>query len=144
MIYLLLAIGGIFAFAALYRFFLKASAREVRAALLSTAALAIAIAALFLSVTGRLPVAIAILTALWPLGVAYLRNRRKDAPAPAESALPLTTQEAYEVLGLPEGAGETEIRAAHLRLMKKLHPDQAGSDWLAKKINAARDLLLNH
>lgn len=143
MIYLLLAIGAIFAFAALYRFFLRASAREVRAALLSTAAIAIAIAALFLSVTGRLPIAIAILTALWPLGAAYLRNRNKGAGGPAGGEnLPLTREEAYEVLGLPENAEEADIRAAHLRLMKKVHPDQAGSDWLAKKTNAARDLLL--
>ncbi len=143
MVYLILAIGGLFALTGLYRFFLKASPREVRAAFLSVAAFAIALAALFLSVTGRFPVAIAILTALYPLGVAYYRNRKKFADMPKNTDLPLTQKEAFEVLGLKEGAGEDEIRAAHLRLMKKVHPDQAGSDWLAQKINAARDLLIS-
>lgn len=51
-------------------------------------------------------------------------------------------QEAYKVLGIAEGASRDEIVSAHIRLMKKFHPDQQGSEWLAKKINAAKDLLL--
>ena len=138
--YLILFIGGLFALAALYRFFLRAEARQVKAMLLSAAAMGIGLASLFLAVTGRLPAAIAILVALWPVVVAYLRTRPQNT-ATSEN-LPMTEKEAYEVLGLPVGAPPEEIKEAHIRLMKKVHPDQKGSDWLAKKINAAKDLLL--
>jgi len=54
----------------------------------------------------------------------------------------MSTQEAYQVLGLPPGATEADIRAAHHRLMRTAHPDAGGSDWLAARINMARDVLL--
>ena len=54
----------------------------------------------------------------------------------------MSTAQAHEVLGLKAGATEEEIRAAYNRLMKRVHPDRGGSDFFAKQLNAARDVLL--
>ena len=54
----------------------------------------------------------------------------------------MSRDEALAVLGLKAGASADDIRAAHRRLMKEFHPDHGGSDYLAAKINQAKDALL--
>lgn len=52
--------------------------------------------------------------------------------------------DARALLGLTETADEEAIRAAHRRLIATVHPDKGGTQALAAKINAARDVLLQH
>jgi hypothetical protein len=68
------------------------------------------------------------------------RNARR--PPPSGPRTDMTRDEALAVLGLAEGASADEIRAAHRRLIQRMHPDVGGSADLAARINRAKDVLL--
>jgi hypothetical protein len=77
----------------------------------------------------NLIVVLAVVAAIWWFG-----QKRK-------AALP-TAAEARDLLGVSPRASEDEVRAAHRRLIGRVHPDVGGSAALASRVNAARDVLV--
>lgn len=76
------------------------------------------------------------------------RGGARTAPGPQQTGVPaapngtMSREEAYQVLGLEPGASPDQIRAEYRRLMKKMHPDQGGTTYLAARINEAKEVLL--
>jgi hypothetical protein len=75
---------------------------------------------------------------------AWSEHAQGDAATgrPAASSGKMSEQEAYQILGLQAGASADDISHAHRALMKKFHPDQGGSTYLAARINEAKEILI--
>lgn len=147
--YAILAFGLLLGAWGLYRFFKTASPKQMAALFLTAIAVVLLIAVFFMAVTGRLPAAIALLVALFPLlkGFVATKNMEHEAGAGRQRTRSadqekMSVKEALEVLGLEETPTAKAVKDAHKKLIRKVHPDQEGSAWLAAKINTARDVLL--
>jgi DnaJ homolog subfamily C member 19 len=134
------------------RAFERAPAATIKSLLAWVAALGgLSLAALLL-ISGRGPLAISGLVMFGPLiwqhwraaqSTQAQRPQQPPPPPPRRPSGAMTAEEAWQVLGLRPGADAETIRAAHRRLMRGAHPDGGGSDWLAARINQARDILLD-
>lgn len=119
----------------------------------------LSLAAVVLTVTGRMhwigAALTAVLVALRQFGPALLklfpvfqslhRQRQREQsgnPPPQKPNNTMSRQDALAVLGLSDPASDDDIIAAHRSLMQKLHPDRGGNDYLAAQINQAKDTLL--
>jgi DnaJ homolog subfamily C member 19 len=150
MLWLLLGAAVLFLLLGGMRAFERASVTSIKSLFTWILALGGLSLALLLILTGREGIALGALSLFGPL--IYQRwqagrgrriggsGPRSRAGGPRSGAM--SRQEAYEVLGLHPGASKSEIKEAHRRLMRGAHPDTGGSDWLAARINLARDILL--
>jgi hypothetical protein len=83
-----------------------------------------------------------------PLWLKHKQEKPQEQTTPPPSSGAMNLLEAQEILGLTGDLNKGEItqemvQDAHRRLIQKLHPDRGGNDYLAAKINQARDLLIN-
>jgi DnaJ-like protein len=147
-----LLLGGLVLFLLLggMRAFEQASVTSIKSLFTWILALGGLSLALLLILTGRGGIALGALTLFGPLVYQRwqaARGRRiggigSGQRANTQRSGPMSRDEAYEVLGLHPGASAPEVKDAHRRLMRGAHPDAGGSDWLAARINQARDILL--
>ena len=154
MLWLVLGALTLFLFLGGLRAFERASVTTIKSLFAWIAALGGIALALLLILSGRGGIALGALAMFGPLiwrrWQAYrigagTRQRPEGGSTQPPPRRPsgMSAEEAYQVLGLRPGATEADIRAAHHRLMRTAHPDSGGSDWLATRVNQARDVLLH-
>ena len=55
----------------------------------------------------------------------------------------MSLDEARKILDIAPKASKADIEKAYRKAMKKAHPDNGGSDWMAAKVNQAKDTLVD-
>lgn len=147
--YALLVIGLLIGAYALYRFFINANTAQIKALFLTVSIAVLVIALFYMAVTGKLAAALGLGAAIVPFVIAGLREKKRansddtlSSDTPDAQSEITTREQALEVLGLDADADEDTINAAYKKLMKKVHPDHEGSEWMAAKLNQARAFLL--
>lgn len=129
------------------RSFSRASVNNIKALLAWIAALAgLSLIALLL-LTGRGPAALSGLVLFGPLIWNWWKQHAaaqgpRDSP-PARRGGAMSRAEALQILGLTDPVSESDVRSAWVRLMRVAHPDGGGSDWIAARVNQAKDVLLD-
>ena len=152
MLWLVFGALTLFLFLGGLRAFERASVSTIKSLVAWIAALGGIALALLLVLSGRGGIALGALAMFGPLlwrqwqayrmGAGPRQQSHDSTQPPPRRQSGMTPEEAYQVLGLRPGATEAEIREAHHRLMRTAHPDSGGSDWLATRVNQARDVLL--
>lgn len=122
--------------------FSKAEVSGIKALLAWVTALAgLSLVALLLF-TGRGATALGGLVLLGPLAWSWWQEAQNRGQQPGTPAGRMGRTEALSVLGLQDPVSESDVRTAWVRLMRVAHPDGGGSDWLAARVNQAKDVLL--
>ena len=160
-IYLLLAIIILVFF--MMRKFIKTPPEVISMIIKKTGLFLLITGLVFLAVTGRLNWIFALVSVLFAVGMRMLpwivrympqlhrlwfffRNNKSQSSSrqTGKNSGKMTHTEALEILGLDANASRQQIILSHKKLIQKLHPDRGGSDYLAAKINQAKDLLLKN
>lgn len=147
----------------LMRKFANSQPKQMRQLLRKLAGGGIAAAGLFLLFKGASNVGLPMIvlgtgligeTSLFPGGIRWpgseggagpgnQRQQQGERPGPMPPVrAAMSRDEALAVLGLSKTSAAADVNEAYKRLMKDYHPDRGGSDYLAAKINQARDVLL--
>jgi hypothetical protein len=141
----------------LARGYLRTSARTLASGMRFSGGVLLALITLALVVTGRIAFAFITASGAWYLlfgsappwqggygsgGAGGPQGNRQSGSSSPPRVNSMSRSEALKVLGLEEGASEEQIRAAHRRLIIQTHPDKGGTNYLAAKINEAKDVLL--
>jgi DnaJ homolog subfamily C member 19 len=150
MIWLILGAVTLMLLLGLMRGFARAPVADIKALIRWVTAIGGVLLALMLIITGRGGFALFGITFLLPLfwdhwGASFFGKRGQASTtgeAPRAGPGGMSRDEAYQVLGLKPGASKADIKAAHRRLMAAAHPDHGGSDWIAARLNQARDVLM--
>lgn len=100
------------------------------------------LASLLAGLRFALPLLIRSLPLLQSLFNAKVSANQQQTPTTPKGSSDLSVDEALEVLGLEGKPSKEDIIEAHRRLIQKLHPDRGGNDYLAAKLNQAKEVLL--
>jgi len=145
--FLVILIGFVFLLYVMSRFMQQSHSGKLNRLMRYGFAVVLGLLAFLILVRGNIPVGgilgfLSYLSAqgsLWNIFGGSVDKKRQN---PRAGLPPMSREEALEILGLSGTPGQSEIRAAHHKMMLKFHPDQGGSDYFATKLNQARDLLL--